>query len=312
MTTRRETLKLGLAAAASLALPTSLLRAATGELITRKIPSSGQRIPSLGLGSSATFAQVARGEDVSALREVMAAMLAHGGTVLDTAPSYGESERVVGEIARKSGMTEQIFWATKLNAAGRGGRSADPAAARAQLEQSLSRIDKRPIDLIQVHNLGDVPVQLGLLKEYKAAGKVRHIGVTTTFAPHHAQMVDVMRAEPIDFIGIDYAIDNRAMEETVLPLAAERGIGVLVYAPFGRTRLWDRVRGQPVPDWAAEFDAQSWGQFFLKFVLAHPSVTAATPATSKAKHMIDNMGAAHGRLPDAAMRKRMIAHVEGL
>lgn len=312
MTTRRDALKLGLAAAASLALPPSILRAAAGDLITRAIPSSGERIPAVGLGSSATFSQVARSEDVSALREVMAAMLEYGGTVFDTAPSYGESERVAGEIAREMGKTNDMFWATKLNVAGRGGGSADPAAARAQLEQSFARIDKRPIDLIQVHNLGDVPVQLGLLKEYKAAGKLRYIGVTTTFAPQYAQLVEVMRSEPIDFIGIDYAIDNRTMEQTVLPIATERGIAVLVYAPFGRTRLWDRVRGKPVPDWAAEFDAHSWGQFFLKFVLAHPSVTAATPATSKAKHMIDNMGAAHGRLPDAAMLKRMIAHVEGL
>jgi aryl-alcohol dehydrogenase-like predicted oxidoreductase len=141
---------------------------------------------------------------------------------------------------------------------------------------------------------------------------VRYIGVTTTFAPQYEQLEQVMRSEPIDFIGIDYAIDNRTMEERIFPLAQERGIGVLVYAPFGRTRLWEKVRGRGLPDWAAEFDATSWAQFFLKFVVSHPAVTCATPATSRARHMIDNMGAAYGRLPDEAMRQRMIRHVESL
>jgi len=314
MITRRQYLKLTLGAGAALAMPPQLLWAASerGELIRRAIPSSGELVPAVGLGSSATFAQVARTADVSALREVMAAMLEHGGTIFDTAPSYGASEEVAGGIARELGITDDVFWATKVNVAGRDGGRADPAAARAQLEASFQRLGTEVIDLIQVHNLGDVPTQLGLLKELKEAGRVRYIGVTTTFAPQYAQLVEIMRSEPLDFIGIDYAIDNRAVEETILPLAADRGIGVLVYAPFGRTRLWERVRGHEVPDWAAEFDAGSWGQFFLKFVLAHPAVTAATPATSRAHHMIDNMGAAHGRLPDADMLKRMEAHIATL
>jgi aryl-alcohol dehydrogenase-like predicted oxidoreductase len=314
MISRRQYLKLTLAAGATLALPQHLAWAARerSQLITRAIPSSGERVPAVGLGSSATFAQVARGEDVSALREVMAAMLGHGGTIFDTAPAYGESEQVAGGIARNLGITEQVFWATKLNVAARGGGPADPAEARAQLEASFRRLGTDVIDLIQVHNLGDVPTQLGLLKELKDAGRVRYIGVTTTFPVQYAQLIDIMRREPLDFIGVDYAIDNRATAETILPLAMDQGIGVLVYAPFGRTRLWERVRGHEVPDWAAEIDAHSWGQFFLKFVLAHPAVTAATPATSRARHMIDNMGAAHGRLPDAAMLERMVAHVEAL
>jgi aryl-alcohol dehydrogenase-like predicted oxidoreductase len=141
---------------------------------------------------------------------------------------------------------------------------------------------------------------------------VRYIGVTTTFSGQYEELVRVMRSEPLDFIGIDYAVDNLAVEETILPLAEEREIGVLVYAPFGRTRLWDRVRGQEVPAWAAEFDATSWAQFFLKFVVAHPAVTAATPATSRPHHMVDNMGAAKGRLPDAAERRRMVEHIAAL
>jgi aryl-alcohol dehydrogenase-like predicted oxidoreductase len=314
MITRRHILKLTLAAGASLAIAPRLLwaEAGRGELITRAIPSTGEQVPAVGLGSSATFAQVARSEDVSALREVMAAMLEHGGAIFDTAPSYGASEQVAGEIARELGITDRVFWATKVNVAGRGGGRADPEAARAQLEESFMRLGTDVIDLIQVHNLGDVPTQFGLLKELKEEGRVRYIGVTTTFPAQYPELIEIMRREPLDFIGIDYAIDNRDKEEMILPLARDRGIGVLVYAPFGRTRLWDRVRGHEVPEWAAEFDARSWGQFFLKFVLANPAVTAATPATSRARHMIDNMGAAYGRLPDAGMLRRMAAHVEGL
>lgn len=314
MLTRRQYLKMSLAAGAALTLPRPLLAVAERrlELITRAIPSTGERVPAIGLGSSATFAAVARSEDVSALREVMAAIVEHGGAIFDTAPSYGASEQVAGDIARELGLTERIFWATKLNVAGRDGGRADPAAARAQLEESFRRIGREPMDLIQVHNMADIPTQLGLLKEFKEAGRVRYIGVTTTFPAQYSGLIEVMRNEPLDFIGVDYAIDNLAVAETILPLAQDRGIGVLVYAPFGRTRLWDRVRGHEVPAWAAEFDAVSWGQFFLKFVLAHPAVTAATPATSRARHMIDNMGAAYGRLPDADMLKRMAAHLQSL
>jgi aryl-alcohol dehydrogenase-like predicted oxidoreductase len=314
MITRREYLKLALGAGAALGAP-RLLSAAGGPrsgLITRVIPSTGERVPAVGLGSSATFAQVARGEDVTALREVMEALLEQGGTIFDTAPAYGASEQVAGGIARELGATGQVFWATKVNVAGRDGGRADPAEARSQLEASFERLGTAVIDLVQVHNLGDVPTQLGLLKELKQAQRVRYIGVTTTFPAQYAELVDVMRREPLDFIGIDYAIDNPATAETILPLARDRGIGVLVYAPFGRTRLWERVRDHEVPGWAKEFDAHSWGQFFLKYVLAHDAVTAATPATSRARHMVDNMGAAYGRLPDEEMRKRMVAHIERL
>jgi len=314
MITRRQYLQLSLAAGAAMSLPGRLLGATApaGDLIMRAIPSSGELVPAVGLGSSATFAQVARSEDVSALRDVLAALVEYGGSIFDTAPSYGDSERVAGDIARELGITDRIFWATKVNVAGRDGGRADPDAARAQIEASFERLGAEVIDLVQVHNLGDVPTQLGLLKEYKEAGRVRYIGVTTTFPGQYAELEQVMRREPLDFIGVDYAIDNRAMEETIFPLATERKIGVLVYLPFGRTRLWDRVRGKEPPTWAAEFDARTWAQFFLKFVLAHPAVTAVTPATSRARHMIDNLGAARGRLPDADMRKRMVAHIESL
>jgi aryl-alcohol dehydrogenase-like predicted oxidoreductase len=299
-------------AGAALALDPKVLWG-QGSMMTRAIPSSGEKLPVVGLGSSATFSQVARSEDVAGLREVMKAMLDGGATVLDTAPSYGASEEVAGRIAAELGATEKIFWATKVNVVPRGGGpSADPAEAKAQIDRSFERLKKAKIDLIQVHNLADVPTQLGILKELKAQGRVRYIGVTTTSERQYEQLASVMKSEPIDFIGVDYAVDNREVETTILPLAKERKIAVMVYVPFGRTRLFRRVADRPLPDWAAEFDAKSWAQFFLKFVLAHPAVTVVTPATSQAKHMIDNLAAGTGRLPDEALRKRMVELVDSL
>jgi aryl-alcohol dehydrogenase-like predicted oxidoreductase len=314
MVNRRQWLGITLGSGAAMALagcnPRLLQALNTQDLITRAIPSTGERLPLIGLGSSATFAQVARSEDVSALREVLRTMVDHGGSVFDTAPSYGASEEVAGSIAREIGISDRIFWATKVNVARSG--AADPAAAREQIERSFTHIGKRPIDLIQVHNLADVPVQLGILKEQKAAGRIRYIGVTTTSERQYEQLEGIMRNEPLDFIGIDYAIDNRTVEERILPLAQDRGIGTLIYVPFGRTRLWNRVAGREVPSWAHEFDAHTWAQFFLKFIAANPAVTVITPATSRPANMADNMGAAMGRLPDEATRRRMIQLVDSL
>jgi aryl-alcohol dehydrogenase-like predicted oxidoreductase len=312
MTTRRQLLQRMIGAGGLLALDPRAVLASEAKPITRAIPSTGERLPIVGLGSSATFAQVARSEDAAALRAVLEQMTALGGTVFDTAPGYGASEEVAGRIAQELGIAKRLFWATKLNVAPRGGGPADPVAARSQLETSFRRIGKPVIDLVQVHNMGDIGTQLPILREYKEKGRVRYIGVTTTFEPQYASLVQTMRNESIDFIGTDYAVDNRQAEETILPLARDRGIAVLVYAPFGRTRLWQRVKGRQVPDWAREFDATSWAQFFLKFVASHPAVTAITPATSRPANMVDNMGGAVGRLPDAAMRKRMIQWMEEL
>ena len=310
---RRDLLKYTGAAGAALWLnPQLLSAAAAGEMIKRTIPSSGEELPMMGLGSSATFSRLAGSGEIDALREVLRTLTENGGTVFDTAPSYGDSEEVAGELVNDLGVEESIFWATKVNAAPRGGGSADPQAARAQIETSFKRIGTPTIDLIQVHNLADIPTQLEILKELKEEGRVRYIGTTSTSADSYDYLAEVMRKEPLDFIGVDYAVDNRESAKTILPLAQERGIGVLVYLPFGRTRLWNRVEGREVPEWAAEFDATSWAQFFLKFVAAHPAVTAITPATSKPHHMLDNIGGAVGRLPDKATQQRMIEYVDAL
>ena len=313
MITRRDYLKYTALAGGALALHPSLLKAfESGELISRVIPSSGQKIPIVGLGSAATFSSVARGDDVSALQSVMSTLLDNGGTVFDTAPGYGASEEVAGGIVQKLDATQKVFWATKLNVAGYGGGSADPDKARAQIENSFRYIGKDPIDLIQVHNLADVPTQMGILKELKEDGRVRYIGVTSTRTSRYGDLARVMRDEPIDFIGVDYAVDNRESAEEILPLAQELGIATLIYVPFGRSRLWGRVKGQTVPEWAEEFGANTWAQFFIKYVAAHPAVTSVTPATSKPKNMLDNMGAAYGELPDESTRRRMEQVVDAL
>ncbi len=313
MITRRDWLKLSAATGAALSLDPRVLHAFQGqELMTRAIPSSGERIPIVGLGSSATFSQVARSEDVSALREVLGTLVEHGGTVFDTAPGYGASEEVAGQIARELGISSRIFWATKVNVAGRGGEGADPVAARAQIERSFERIGLPTIDLIQVHNLGDPPTQLGILKELRAQGRVRYIGITSTSESRYNDLAAVMRSEPIDFIGVDYAVDNRGAADMILPLAQDEGIGVLVYAPFGRTRLWARVGDREVPAFAVDFGARTWAQFFIKFAAAHPAVTSVTPATSDAEHMIDNLGGGMGRLPNEEELKRMAEVVDAL
>jgi aryl-alcohol dehydrogenase-like predicted oxidoreductase len=313
MVTRRDWLRITASAGAALTLDPRVLHAlAKQEMLTRAIPKSGERLPVIGLGSSATFSRVARSEDATALREVLSTFVENGGSVFDTAPGYGASEEVAGSIAAELGITDDIFWATKVNVAGRGGGPADPAEARAQIDRSFERFGVETMDLIQVHNLGDPPTQLGILKDLKEVERVRYIGITSTSERRYPDLADVMRNEPIDFIGVDYAVDNRESANEILPLAQERDIGVLVYAPFGRTRLWSRIGDREVPEWAAEFDAHSWAQFFLKFVVAHPAVTCVTPATSNAEHMIDNLGGGIGRLPNREQIERMVKLVEAL
>jgi len=314
MMTRRDCLKLCMAASVGSALAPVPLWATerAGGLITRPIPSSGQKLPVVGLGSSATFSSAASREDVEALAQVFRTFVQHGGSVFDTAPSYGASEVVAGRIVNELGIRDRIFWATKLNVAGFGGGQADAGQARAQIEASFRAVGKQVIDLIQVHNLGDLETQLPLLRALREEQRIRYLGVTTTFPRQYEQLEKVMRNERLDFIGVDYAIDNRVMEKRILPLAIDRGIAVLVYAPFGRTRLWSLVKGHDVPGWAGELGIRSWAQFFLKFVIAHPAVTCVTPATSRPRNVVDNLGAAFGDLPDARMRNRMAAHIESL
>ena len=312
MLTRRDWLRTSAAAGAVLSLNPRMLRALRSQdLITRAVPSSGEQLPIIGLGSSATFRRVAGTEDVTALREVLKTFTDNGAKVFDTAPSYGASEEVAGRIATEDGITDEIFWATKVNVAGRGGGSADPERARAQIERSFGYFGVDVIDLIQVHNLGDPPVQVGIIEELKAEGRIRYIGITSTSRRQYPALAQAMQDYPLDFIGIDYSVNRRTAADEIFPIAMDQGIGVLVYVPFGRD-LFTRASGQELPEWAADFGATTWAQFFLKFAAAHPAVTCVTPATSQARHMLDNIGAARGGLPDEDQQARMVEVVEAL
>jgi len=313
MVSRRDILKASALAGSASVLPSAVLKAGLEDgLIERAVPKTGEKLPIIGLGSSATFRKLAASEDVSQLEKVISTLLANGGRVFDTAPGYGESERVAGEIVQQSGATKKVFWATKVNVVPRGKSKANLVAARAQIEHSFNCVGKDPIDLIQVHNLRDIPAQMGILKELKEEERVRYIGTTCTGEKCFADLARVMRDQPIDFIGVNYAVDDREAAKQIFPIAQELGIAILVYLPFGRTRLWKRVAGHEIPQWAAQIGIESWAQFFIKFAAAHPAVTVVTPSTSKPHHMLDNLGAGVGELPDEALQKRMVEHIESL
>ncbi len=310
MITRRDYLKYTAAASAALTLKTQWLRAQdVGPLIQRPIPSTGELLPIVGLGSSATFSDVADQDDIAAVQSVLTALVENGGSVFDTAPVYGAAEQVAGRVVSDLSLHDRLFWATKVNVRRRGG---SVEAARAQIEGSFANYGNDVIDLIQVHNIPDFSVQLPILQELKDEGRIRYIGVTTTSSRRYDDIAEIMRTAPIDFIGIDYAIDGRESADMILPLAQDRGIATLIYQPFGRTRLWRRVRGRDVPEWAAEFGAATWAQFFIKYIAAHPAVTCVTPATSRPANMIDNLGGGVGLLPDETTRRRMAELVDAL
>ncbi len=317
MINRREWLRLTAGASTALALNSRILAAVQdGPVRTRPIPSTGEQIPVIGLGgrwisTNSTAAELA---DHRSVLHALAAGAEGAGRVFDSAAGYGGggSEEYAGQWADEDGFGDDIFWATKVNVVGRGGGSADPAAVRAQIERSFTRLRSDVIDLDQVHNMGDPPTQLGILQEYKEAGRIRYVGMTTTSERQYGALAEVMRRYPIDFIGVDYAIDNRTVEERILPLAQDEGIAVMVYLPFGRSRMWGRIGDRKVPAWAAEFDAHSWAQFMLKYVVAHPAVTVAAPGTGDPEHMVDNLGGGRGRLPTPEHVERMIDLVASL
>lgn len=323
MATRREWLRSAAATGAALAagpgVPESLIGATRGvavagevpksqDIITRTVPSTGEELPIVGLGTSSSFAHDARQGRIDVLREVLRTFMESGGTVLDTAPDYSPAEEVSGELAAELGVTDQIFWATKLDVAERDG-TVSPRAANRQISRSFDHLGVEVIDLIQVHNMYAPAAHMAVLQEAKAEGRVRYIGITNTRRRAYRGLMRAMEEYPLDFIGIDYAVDNAEAAQVILPLAANRGIGVLVYSAFGRRRLFRRVADREVPAWAREFGAESWAQFFIKFAAAHPAVTVVTPGTSRADHMLDNMRAARGRLPDDDEQARMIKFI---
>jgi aryl-alcohol dehydrogenase-like predicted oxidoreductase len=266
-------------------------------LITKAIPSSGERLPAIGIGTD-SFSESAR----EAIRAELARMRELGGTVIDTAAAYGDSEALIGDALAHLGTRDRMFIATKLVGGGFGVTGAE------SLARSLERLKTTHVDLLQVHNLNGVATLLPAMQQWKTEKKIRYIGVTTSRGSQHADLVATMRADPLDFIQVDYSIANREAAQTILPLALERKIAVLANLPFGRSSLFREAAGRPLPPWAADIDVASWAQFFLKYVISHPAVTCAIPGSTQLSHLIDNQAAGRGRLPDESMRRRMEAY----
>jgi aryl-alcohol dehydrogenase-like predicted oxidoreductase len=320
---RRDALRYGVLAGAGLALgapsPVSALqldsarvdaalRQAQLPLITRPVPGTGEAIPVIGTGTNRYG--TTEPERIAQLTEVLKTIADLGGKVVDTARSYGTSEEVIGEALRRNGARDRLFIATKFSLGG----NADPAAARPGLELAFTRLDMPTIDLMMVHNLSGFEHLFPIMQEMKQAGRFRYLGVSTSSDNAYPRLEELMRNHALDFIQVDYSIGNRTAAERILPLAQDRGMAVMLNVPFGGRggTVLQEVAGRPVPDWAAEFDATSWPQVFLKYLVSHPAVTVAIPGTTQVPHAIDNHGAARGRLPDAAMRRRIEQYYDAL
>lgn len=295
--TRREFS--ALAAMAAVLPPAAFAQGGAAALITRAVPSTGERLPAVGLGTANVFST----DDVrtrESAAQILQTLVDAGGRLVDTASAYGDAELVLGQVMTAMKARDKIFVATKL-------RSPDAA----ELDRSLARLATRRIDLLQLHNVRDPQQSLARFREWKAQGLCRYVGITSTFERDYPAFETVLQREKPDFVQVAYSLDDREVEARLLPLAAEVRAGVLTALPFGRARLFRAVRGKPLPDWAAGF-AGSWAQFFLKFLLADERVTAVIPGTSDPAHMADNLGAMRGRLPDADERKRMVAFLQSL
>ncbi|MEK7361815.1 MAG: aldo/keto reductase [Pseudomonadota bacterium] len=283
---------------------------ATGAPLKRPIPKSGEMLHAVGLGTWQTFDVGADAEGRAAAREVLARFVKAGGQMVDSSPMYGSSEAVVGELGAALGVEKSLFLATKVWTSGR-------EAGIRQMEESLRRMRTptprpRAMDLMQVHNLKDVQTQLNTLREWKEQGRIRYLGVTHYHEGAYTELERLIKSEKLDFAQFNYNVLDTAAEARLLPVCAEYQTAVIVNRPFEEGDLFRKVKGKDLPKWAGEFDCDSWARFFLKFILSHPAVTCAIPATRNPDYLVDNMGAALGRMPDAAMRRRMVQHMRAL
>jgi diketogulonate reductase-like aldo/keto reductase len=274
------------------------------EAITRPIPSTGELLPAIGLGTWITFDAGADPRRRDALAPVLQAFFDRGGRLIDSSPMYGSSEEVIGALMPRIRNRAPAFAATKVWIVGRG-------AGVRQMEASRKLWGVPRFDLMQIHNMVDWPAHLETLKAWKAEGRIRYIGITTSHGRRHAEMEKAIATEPLDFVQFTYNIADRSVERRLLPLAAERRLAVIANRPFDGGNLFERVAGKPLPAWAREFDCTTWAAFFLKFVVSHPAVTCAIPATSQTPHVFENMAALYGPLPDARHRQRMAQVFEG-
>jgi len=271
-------------------------------LLVRTIPSTGEQVPVIGLGTWQSFDVGANESERAPLREVLQAFVDLGGTVVDSSPMYGRSEKVVGDLAAELGLHPRLFVATKVWTSGQG-------AGVEQMTASMQKLGAPRLDLMQVHNLLDLDAHLETLRRWKEEGRVRYIGVTHYTASAHDAVAAVLESQPVDFVQINYSVAEREAERRILPLAVERGIAVLVNRPFAEGALLRRLKGRSLPPWAAEIECESWPEILLKFVIAHPAVTCAIPATSKVAHLRANMRAGYGRLPDRSLRAAVAAEL---
>jgi diketogulonate reductase-like aldo/keto reductase len=265
----------------------------------RTIPSSGEKLPVIGLGTWQVFDVGPGAADRQPLEEVLSRFVALGGRVIDSSPMYGRAEQVIGDVAAKVGLHPSLFLATKVWTTGK-------AEGIASMERSMARLQAKRIDLMQVHNLVDARTHLTTLRAWKDQGRVRYLGITHYNSGGYPEVTKLLRTEKLDFLQVNYSLGEREAEKEILPLAQDRGVAVLVNRPFGGGNLFARVRQKSLPDWAGEFDCGSWAQFLLKWIVAHPAVTCAIPATGNVRHLEDNMQARLGRLPDTKQRQRMV------
>jgi aryl-alcohol dehydrogenase-like predicted oxidoreductase len=296
-------MRLAIGAASSLVLGGSA-RAAGEKMQTRKIPSSGAALPVIGCGTWRTFDAGPTPAERAPLAEVLQTLFDAGGSVIDSSPMYGRAEAVTGDLLTAMKAQDKAFVATKVWTRGR-------EAGIKQMELSLAALQRQRIELMQIHNLVDWRTQLATLRAWKAEKRIRYLGVTHYTESAHADLEAVMRSEALDFVQLNYSLDDRAAARRLLPLAAERGIAVLVNQPFGGGELLRALRGRPLPLWAADIGCESWAQILLKFCLAHPAVTCVIPGTSRPEHMADNVRAGFGALPDAATRAKIAALWDG-
>ena len=302
MTTRRTFLTLSALGLGGLLMPD---RSSAATVLERRIPKSGEILPAVGLGTWQAFDVGGDARGMAEAKDALKTLVDLGGRVVDSSPMYGSAEAVTGQAAAELGVASKLFFATKVWTSGK-------AAGIRQMEESLKRLQVPRLDLLQVHNLVDVQTQLGTLREWKTSGRIRYLGVTHYHAGAHAELEKTVARGDIDFLQVNYSLAEPEADRRLLRVAADSGTAVLANRPFAEGAMFGRVKGRALPDWAKDTGAASWAQFFLKWILAQPAVACVIPGTRNAKHVADNLGAAAGPLPDAAMRRRMLEHFHSL
>ena len=274
-------------------------------MLRRTIPSSGETIPVIGVGSWIQFDVSAHSSDRKDLKDVLSLMHEHKATVIDSSPMYGRSEQVIGELTHETALADEFFYATKVWTNGR-----EPGIR--QMKESMQKMRRSTMDLFQIHNLVDWQTHLKTLRQWKAEGMIRYLGITHYTTSSHFQLEEIIRKEPLDFVQFNYSISTRNAEKTLLPLAIDKGVAVIINEPLEKGRLFEHVRNKTLPPWADDYAVKNWSAFFLKYIISHPAVTCVIPATSNPAHMKDNLSAGEGAMPDEGARKKMAKYFDEL